>query len=42
VDQRADDFFRVMDIHLAAEGFKIEGFVTRHGFEYNPWSFSSR
>ncbi len=27
----ADDFFRVMDIHLATESFKIERFSGRHG-----------
>ena len=27
VDQRADDFFGVVDVHLAAEGFEVEGFV---------------
>jgi hypothetical protein len=27
----ADDLFRVMDIHLATESFKIERFSRRHG-----------
>ena len=27
VDERADDFFGVMDVHLAAEGFEVESFV---------------
>ena len=27
VHQRANDFFRVVDVHLAAEGFEVEGFV---------------
>jgi hypothetical protein len=26
LDERADDFFGVVDIHLAAEGFEVEGF----------------
>ena len=26
VDERANDLFRVMHIHLAAEGFEVEGF----------------
>ncbi len=28
--KRADDFFRVMGVHLAAEGLKVEGFFGRH------------
>ena len=27
VHQRANDLFRVMDVHLAAEGFEVEGLV---------------
>src|ERR1700677_2902321 len=27
VDERADDFFGVMDVHLAAEGFEVESLV---------------
>jgi hypothetical protein len=40
VDQRADDFFRVMDVHLAAEGFQVEGFVWGGGhieIQYKGW-----
>ena len=40
VDQRADDFFRVMDVHLAAEGFQVEGFVRGGGhieIQYKGW-----
>ncbi len=29
--QCANDLFRVMGIHLAAEGFKVEGFFGCHG-----------
>ena len=34
VNERANDFFGVVHIHLAAEGFQVEGFVRvpRHTF----------
>ena len=35
--QCADDLFRVMGIHLAAEGLQIKGFLGCHSnFEYTP------
>jgi hypothetical protein len=40
VDERADDFFGVMDIHLAAEGFEVESFVGSNGhieIQYKRW-----
>jgi hypothetical protein len=41
--QRADDLFRVVRIHLAAEGFKIEGFFGCHSnSEYRPKTDSTR
>src|SRR5260370_7363263 len=35
---RANDLFRVMHIHLAAEGFQVEGLVGGggHNHKYNP------
>jgi len=35
--QGADDFFRVMHVHLAAEGFEVEGLVwgSGHIHKYN-------
>jgi hypothetical protein len=28
--KRADDFFRVMHVHLATESLNVEGFIRRH------------
>jgi hypothetical protein len=39
VHERADDFFGVVHVHLAAEGFQVKGLVPRHDFKYNAWSF---
>ena len=38
LDERADDFLGVMDVHLAAEGFQVKSLlrIPRHIGKYNP------